>query len=207
VPDLPAGYLRPLAPARPVGLRRRRVNAGTKLWRLDGTAPTKWTWDGFSTPRFRFDPETGAFRTRYAASTLTGAFRERYQATGRVIPKDHATHYLVELEATRHLLVLDLRTEANLDTLDVDDQINTGQHPDVWRTCNRLADAVQRWWNDLDALVYRSRTTPESSVNYAIFSLDAFSAASWELAQRDDILDELVLHQDFTVRWKIGGDT
>ena len=28
----------------------------------------------------------------------------------------------------------------SLDILGVDDQINTGQHPDVWDTCHRLAD-------------------------------------------------------------------
>jgi hypothetical protein len=207
VPDLPAGYRAPLPDIRPVGLRRRRVDKGTELWRVDATPPTQWSWDGFPTARFRFDPESGTFRTRYAASTFTGAFRERYRPTGLVIPADHAAHHLVRLTAKRHLRVFDLRTEANLDILGVDDQISTGQHPDVWDTCHRLADAVQRWWNDLDALVYRPRTTPESSVNYAFFSLDAFASESWPLAQRDDILTELVLRQDFTVSWDIGGDT
>jgi hypothetical protein len=61
-----------------------------------------------------------------------GAFRERYRATGLVIPADHAAHHLVRLVARRHLRVLDLRTERNLDVLRVDDQISTGQHPDVW---------------------------------------------------------------------------
>ena len=55
--------------------------------------------------------------------------------------------------------------------------------------------------------MYRPRTTPESSVNYAFFSLDAFVRESWPLAQRDDILTELVLRQDFTVSWDIGNDT
>ena len=106
--------------------------------------PAEWTWDGFPTARYRFDPESGAFRTRYAASTLIGAFRERYRPTGLVIPADHADHHLVRLVAARHLRVFDLRTEANLDVLGVDDQISTGQHPDVWATCHRLADAVNR---------------------------------------------------------------
>jgi hypothetical protein len=207
VPDLPAGYRAPLSDVRPVGLRRRRVDAGSELWRVDATPPTQWTWNGFPTPRFRFDPESGAFRTRYAASTFTGAFRERYRPTGLVIPADHATHHLVRLVAQRHLRVFDLRTEANLDILGVDDQISTGQHPDVWATCNRLADAVRRWWNDLDALVYRPRTTPETSINYAFFSLDALACESWPLAERDDILTELVLRQGFTISWDIGGDT
>ena len=207
MPDLPAGYRAPLPDVRPVGLRRRRVDKGTELWRVDATPPTQWTWDGFPTARFRFDPESGAFRTRYAASTFTGAFRERYRPTGLVIPADHAAHHLVRLTATRHLRVFDLRTEANLDILGVDDQISTGQHPDVWDTCHRLADATHRWWNDLDALVYRARTTPETSINYAFFALDAFSSESWPLAERDDVLTELVLRQGFTVNWDIGGET
>jgi hypothetical protein len=210
VPELPAGYRAPLPDIRPVGLRRRRVDAGTELWRVEAIPPTEWAWDGFPTPRYRFDPESGTFRTRYAASTFTGAFRERYRASGLVIPADHATHHLVRLVATRHLRVLDLRTEANLDILGVDDQISTGQHPDVWDTCHRLADAVHRWWSEpdaLDALVYRPRTTPETSINYAFFALDAFSTDWWPLAQRVDIITQLVLHQGFTVSWDIGTNT
>src|SRR6516164_4744242 len=76
VPDLPAGYRAPLPDARPTGLRRRRVDAGTELWRVEAAAPEQWTWTGFPHPRYRFDPESGAFRTRYAAGTLVGAFRE-----------------------------------------------------------------------------------------------------------------------------------
>jgi hypothetical protein len=204
VPDLPAGYRTPLPLARPAGLRRRRVAVGTELWRVDATAPAEWTWDGFPTPRFRFDPESGSFRTRYAASTLIGAFRERYRPTGLVIPTDHASHHLVRLIAARHLRVLDLRTEANLDVLGIDDQISTGQHPDVWDTCHRLADAVRRWWSDLDAIVYRPRTTPETSANFAFFAIDAFTAESWRLAERTDVLTDLVLHDGFTVGWELG---
>ena len=74
--------------------------------------------------------------------------------------------------SSRNLRVLDLRTEKNLDVLEVDDQISTGQHPDVWDTCQRLVDAARRWWTDIDAIVYRSRTTPESSLNYAFFGDD-----------------------------------
>jgi hypothetical protein len=112
----------------------------------------------------------------------------------------------VRLVAARHLRVLDLRTEANLDVLGVDDQINTGQHPEVCDTCHRLADAVKRWWpqpDALDALVYRPRTTPETSINYAFFALDAFSFESWPLAERVDILTDLVLRHRFTVGWDL----
>ncbi|ORX20422.1 hypothetical protein AWC32_06165 [Mycobacterium xenopi] len=186
-------------------MRRRRVSAGTELWRVDATAPAEWTWQGFPEALFRFDPESGSFRTRYAAASLVGAFRERYRPTGLVIPADHAAHHVVRLVAVRHLRVLDLRTEANLDALSVDDQISTGQHPEVWDTCHRLADAVKRWWSDLDAIVYRPRTTPETSANFAFFALDAFSPESWPLAERADVLIELVLRHGFTVSWDVGG--
>jgi hypothetical protein len=205
VPELPAGYRAPLPDARPVGLRRRRVNVGTEVWRVDATEPAVWTWEGFPDPRYRFDPASGAFRTRYGGSNLVGAFRERYRATGLVIPSDHATHRLVRLVAARHLHVLDLRTERNLDVLGVDDQISTGQHAQVWDTCHRLADAARRWWDQLDAIVYRSRTTPTTSANFAFFTHDAFAIESWPLADRTDILTDLVLRNGFTVGWDIGG--
>ncbi|HTM85829.1 MAG TPA: RES domain-containing protein [Mycobacterium sp.] len=214
MPELAAGYRNPLPAVRPTGLARRQLAAGTELWRLEAQAPQNWCWAGFPQPRFRFDPASGAFRTRYAGSTVAGAARERYRATGLLIPADHAEHHLVRLVAARPLRVLDLRTERNLDRLDLDDQISTGQHPAVWRTCQRLSDAVRRWWPDapddpaapdaLDALVYRSRTTPESSLNVAIFGADAFTAQSWPLAGRPDVLADLVLHHGFTVGWEIG---
>ena len=147
------------------------------------------------------DPQSGAFRTRYAGATLTGAFRERYGSTGLVIPADHRTHHLVRLVSARNLRVLDLRTEKNLDVLGVDDQISTGQHPDVWATCHRLVDAARRWWTDIDAIVYRPRTTPESSLNYAFFGDDGFDVESWPLGERVDVLAALVLHEGFTVNW------
>lgn len=203
MPELSAGYLGPLPEARPAGLRRRRITAGTPLWRLDAQHPPQWGWDGFAEPRYRFDPASGAFRTRYAATDLVGAFRERYRLTGLVIPSDHAGHHLVRLTAARHLRVLDLRTERNLDALGVDDQISTGQHDAVWATCQRLADAVRRWWPEPqecpDAIVYRSRTTPETSANYAFFAAGAFDVQAWPLSERADVLADLVLRAGFTV--------
>ena len=175
------------------------------MWRVDATPPTTWDWAGFPEPRYRFDPHSGTFRTRYAGATLVGAFRERYRSTGLVIPADHRKHHLVRLVSSRNLRVLDLRTERNLDVLKVDDQISTGQHPDVWATCHRLVDAVRRWWTDVDAIVYRSRTTPESSVNYAFFGTDGFDVEARPLGKRIDMLTDLVLHEGFTVDW--GFDT
>ncbi|MEB3021446.1 RES domain-containing protein [[Mycobacterium] crassicus] len=203
MPELPAGYRAPLPEARPTGLRRRRITAGTPLWRLDAQHPDQWEWDGFAEPRYRFDPLTGKFRTRYAATGLVGAFRERYRLTGLVVPSDHAGHHLVRLTAARHLRVLDLRTERNLDALGVDDQISTGQHDVVWATCQSLADAVRRWWPEPeecpDAIVYRSRTTPETSANFAFFAAQAFDVQAWRLSERTDVLTDLVLRQRFTV--------
>ena len=203
MPSLAAGYRGPLPGKRPVGLASRTVSAGTEMWRVEAAEPADWTWVGFPQPRFRFDPASGGFRTRYAATAYEGAFRERYRDTGRSIPADHATQYLIRLVATRPLRIFDLRTQRNLDILDVDDQISTGQKTSVWQTCHQLADAARRWWPDLDAIVYRSRTTPETSTIYAIFAHDAFTTESWLLADRTDILIDLVLRHDFTVNWEI----
>lgn len=201
MPELPAGYLAPLPEGRPFGLRRKPVKAGTEFWRIDATHPATWDWRGFPEPRYRFDPESGSFRTRYAGAAIAGAVRERYRASGLVIPADHRSHYLVHLVATRNLRVLDLRTEKNLDILRFDDQISTGQHADVWTTCQRLADAVRRWWADVDAIVYRSRTTPATSYNVAFFAVDGFDVTSRPLGEHSELLTELVLHHDVTVNW------
>ncbi len=123
-PDLLAGYPRPPPHQRPAGLRRRRIVAGTELWRIDARAPDDWQWDGFPQPRHRFDPASGAFRVRYAGRSVAGAARERYLLTGRYVPGDHAQHHLVRLVPDRDLRVLDLRSERNLDALGVDDQIS-----------------------------------------------------------------------------------
>jgi hypothetical protein len=180
------------------------VSAGSEVWRVEATPPADWEWVGFAAPRHRFDPESGAFRTRYANAAMVGAFRERYRSSGLVVPADHETHHLARLVAARNLRVLDLRTEKNLDTLCLHDQISTGQHPDVWDTCHRLADAVKRYWGDIDAIVYGSRTTPQSSLNFAFFADDGFEMESWALGDRMDVLIDLVLHQGFTVGWNIG---
>ncbi|HZD65310.1 MAG TPA: RES domain-containing protein [Acidimicrobiales bacterium] len=189
----------PLPQPRPPGLRRRSLPVGTALWRIDAEAPAGWDWAGFPQPRHRFDSATGAFRTRYAATSAAGAARERYVASGRYIPSDHRDHHLVRLVTTRRLGVLDLRTEANLDALDVDDRISTAHDPEVWEASHHLADAVHRWWDDLDGLVYRSRTTPASAVNLAFFSLDPLAAQSWPLRSCVAELDDLVLHHRFTI--------
>lgn len=203
MPSVAAGYRGPLPWQRPAGLASRTLSAGVVLWRVEAAEPAQWTWGGFPQPRFRFDPSSGGFRTRYAATAHEGAFRERYRDTGRVIPADHVDQHVVRLVSNRPLRILDLRTQRNLDALDVDDQISTGQQARVWQQCHQLADAARRWWHDLDAIVYRSRTTPETSTNYAFFAHDAFTIESWLLADRTDILVDLVLRHDFTVDWEL----
>jgi RES domain len=189
----------PFPLARPRGLRRRRLGEGTAFWRIDSQPPGEWSWAGFSSPRNRFDPDDGSFRVRYAAMTAVGAARERYLASGRYIPADHANHSLVRLQLVRPARVLDLRTEANLDSLGVDDRISTGREPEVWRACHRLSAAARTWWSDLDGLLYRSRTTPETSANLAFFALDRLAASGRPLRTCVAELDELVLLHEFTV--------
>jgi RES domain len=209
VPDLLSRYANPFPSRRPVGLRRRHLGAGTELWRIDAVAPPHWSWEGFPVPRNRFDPASGGFRARYAGRSLVGAARERYRASGLFVPADHAGQRLVQLVATRDLRAFDLRAQRNLDVLGVDDQISTGQHPAVWDACHRLVDAARTWWDDLDAIIYRSRTTPATSVNVAFFATGAFRAQSWALAERGDIVTDLVLRHGFTVDWELhaGGPT
>ena len=184
---------------RPTGLRRRTVSTGSEWWRIESQDADSWEWSGFPEPRNRFDPASGDFRTRYAADTLHGAARERYTGTGRYIPADHAGEHLVQLRATRPLRVLDLRTESNLDALGVDDRINTGKEEAVLIACHRLADLCRLWWSDLDGLLYRSRTTPESSANLAFFGSEPFEMTSRRLDGCTAELDELVLRHEFTV--------
>ena len=62
--------------------------------------PRRWTWEGFPSPRHRFDPADGSFRTRYASTRFYGAARERYLDSGRYIPAAHADHHVVV--ARRH---------------------------------------------------------------------------------------------------------
>lgn len=195
----------PFPVARPHGLRRRRLAAGTELWRIDGEDPVAWGWAGFPTARYRFDPASGGFRTRYAGTSVVGAARERYLDTGRFIPRDHAHHHLVRLVAQRPLRILDLRTEANLDALEVDDRINVAHDPEVWDACHRLADAVRDWWPDLDGIQFRSRTTPQASTNLAFFDVAGLAADSWPLQTCVDELDELILRHQFTVGFTYWG--
>lgn len=189
----------PWPAGRVPGLRLRRLGIGTGFWRLDRTESQQWDWGGFDVARHRFDPHAGTFRTRYAATSIAGAFRERYADTGLFVPADHADHFLVHLSTTRPFQILDLRTEANLFALGIDDRISTGHERDIWDACHHLVDAIRRWWPDLDGIVYRSRTTPESSANLAFWSTNGLDAHDRILRTCGTELDDLVLRHHLTV--------
>ena len=184
---------------RPLGLHLRGYRTGTQFWRLEPTDPTAWTWTGFPAPKHRFDPTSGAFRSRYAATSLPGAARERYHDTGRFIEAGHADHFLVALTCTRPFRYVDLRNDRVLDLLGLDDRVSTSHEPDIWTACHDLADLVRGWWERVDGIVYRSRTTPQSSSNVAFWSTDGLDIVAQRLVDCTTVLDDLIIHHGFTV--------
>jgi len=184
---------------RPDGLHLLGLPTGSTFWRIDAEPPAGWSWEGFASPRHRFDPADGSFRTRYASTRVYGAARERYLDTGRYIPAAHAGHHMVCIRATRPFRVLDLRREEKLDLLGVDDRISTSHEPRVWETAHLLAERSHRWWERIDGIVYRARTTPSSTSNLAIWSIEGCRVTSRPLRQCTDELDDLVLRRDFTI--------
>lgn len=188
-----------LPASRPEGLALLGLPTGTRLWRIDAEPAPAWTWEGFPEPRHRFDPADGSFRTRYASTRFYGAARERYLDTGRYIPAAHAEHHVVQLVAARPFRVLDLRNEAKLDLLGLDDRISTSWEPRVWSTAQVLAKRARRWWERIDGIAYRARTTPSSTSNIAFWSIDGCTATSRVLRECTEDLDDLVLRRDFTI--------
>jgi hypothetical protein len=150
-------------------------------------------------PRHRFDSAAGLHRVRYAATTAHGAARERYRDTGMLVPSDHAEHHIAALSG--ELTVLDLRREAVLDALTLDDRISTAREPTVWESAQELTDRAARWWGpDVHALVYRPRTTPETSANVALYRHASLDCTSAPFHACTDLLDELRL-RGFTIDW------
>ena len=189
---------------RPDGLSLLGLPTGSTFWRIDADAPEAWTWEGFPSPRHRFDAADGSFRTRYASTRFYGAARERYLDSGRYIPAGHADHHVVALVATRPFRVLDLRNEQKLDLLGLDDRISTSHEPRVWDTAHLLAQRAHSWWDRIDGIVYRARTTPSSTSNLGIWTIDGCTASSRRLQDCADELDDLVLRRDFTVDFDWG---
>lgn len=170
------------------------------MYRIEAQPFSRWDWAPRPRARFRFDSASGTLRVRYAATSSHGAARERYRDTGSYIPPDHAAHYLVTLTATAPVRVLDLRREPVLDVLGLDDRISTGHEPDVWESAQRLTDLVVAWWGEtVHGIVYRSRTTPETSANVALFHHAPLAGRSQRLDRARTFLDMLVVRYGFTI--------
>lgn len=181
---------------RPAGLRTTSLR-GLTWWRFDSAAPDHWDWRPFLAPRYRFDSAEGAARVRYAGLTARGAARERWSPDRRISVADAHT-WVVRLVGT--VKVIDLCAERVLDQLGLDDRINTARDRATWQACQVLGDRLRRWLPSLDAIVYRSRTTPETSVNIAWNRPGALRVARAEpLRECADLLDRLVLVDGFTV--------
>ena len=167
--------------------------------RLDWSAPSRWSWAAFTSPRHRFDSATGQFRVRYAASSARVAMRERFDAQGRVVPATDLRLHLVQLTGT--VRVLDLRLDRNLDALGLDDQVSTSRAPDQWAAGQELADLALGWFGErCDGIVYRSRTSPQRAANMAFFRHAPLQARSLgRLGQQDGLLAACVLSDGFTV--------
>jgi hypothetical protein len=96
--------------------------------------------------------------------------------------------------------VLDLRREATLDALGLDDRISTGHEPEVWEPAQRLSDLVRRWWGEkVDGIAYRPRTTPETAVNVAFFAHAPLRGRSVRLDRARRLCDQLVVGYGFTI--------
>lgn len=181
---------------RPAGLRTTTLR-GLNCWRFDAADPDSWDWRPFPAARYRFDSAEGAVRVRYAGMTARGAARERWSPDRRISLLDAQT-WVVQLAGT--IKVIDLRTERVLDQLGLDDRINTARDPETWQACQPLGDRLRRWLPSLDAIVYRSRTTPETSANIAWHRPGALRVIRAEpLRERPDLIDRLVLADGFTV--------
>lgn len=176
----------------------RLISLPGPFFRIDTQPVGAWSWTPFTDPKYRFDSAAGAWRVRYAARSDEGAARERYRDSGSFIPADHAGHHLGTL--TGRVRVLDLRNEAVLDALALDDQISTSRADPWFHAAHRLTDAVRGWWgNHIEGIAYRSRTTPETSTNIAFFEQAPLHGTSVPLAQCSELLDRLVVARAFTV--------
>lgn len=125
--------------------------------------------------------------------------RERFDEQQRRVRAVDLDLVLVELRGV--LRVLDLRRDATLDALGLDDQISTSRAPDVWAACQRLVDSVLQWFGErCHGLVYRSRTTPERSANLAFFAHSPLEIRSLgTLREQATLLDSCILSDGFAV--------
>jgi hypothetical protein len=186
---------------RPAGLRLTTLRH--TWYRVDRQAPPDWTWEPFPVPRSRFDPVGGGFRVRYAAAAQRAALRERFDDVHRVLSTTDLDLFFVEL--TGSVQVLDLRREPVLDALGLDDQISTARSRDVWAAARRLVELVHDWFGPrCHGLAYRSRTTPETSVNAAFFAHAPLVAhCVGTLRDQSVLIDSCILSDGFAVQgWR-----
>lgn len=96
--------------------------------------------------------------------------------------------------------MVDLRREAILDALGLDDRISTGHEPDVWEAAQQLSDLVRGWRGQaVHGIAYRSRTTPETSTNVAFFAHAPLLGRSVRLDRARRLADQLVVRYCFTI--------
>lgn len=129
--------------------------------------------------------------------------RERFDDQRRRLRPADLDLVLVRLTGT--VRVLDLRRDAVLDALGLDDQISTSRAPDVWAAAQLLIDRVHAWFGTrCDGVVYRSRTTPERSANLAFFESAQLAAQPLgPLRSQGTLIDSCILTDGFTVRgWR-----
>lgn len=173
-------------------------------WRIEADPPGLWSWEGFAVPRHRFDPPSGRFRVRYAASDILAATRERFPS--RVLGGAEGRLLVIRLE-TDELSALHLTHQANLDALDLDDRISTGRldrlgsgADPLLSTCQALSDAVFDWWEGAPPpLVYRTRTLPAARSMAFTRAVGWTTSGSRRLSEATGLLAALVTRHGFTV--------
>jgi hypothetical protein len=199
--DPTAAYEQRLPTARPPGVRLSTLRHA--WFRLDREPPEQWSWHPYSMARSRFDSPTGASRVRYAGDAKRVAMRERFDQSRRVITAAQLGLHLIELRGS--IRVLDLRRDSTLDALGLDDQISTSRARGVWAACQRLADLVHEWFGErCDGIVYRSRTTPQSSANLAFFAHAPLAAVNLgTLVEQPDLLARSLVADGFAIEgWR-----
>ena len=173
-------------------------------WRIDTDPPDRWDWSGFDHPRHRFDPPSGRFRVRYAANDPVAAARERFPAR-RITPAASDLH-LVRLEGPP--AALHLTHQSNLDTLGLDDRVNTarldqrmpGSGDPLLAVSQHLADAVYDWWATTPPpIVYRTRSVPAARSIAFTRSVTWAHVTAGHLRHASALLVALVTHHGFDV--------
>lgn len=173
-------------------------------WRIDSDPPDRWEWAGFHHPRHRFDPPSGRFRVRYAANDPVAAARERFPA--RRITRSAADLQLVRLDGPPP--ALHLTHQVNLDTLGLDDRVNTarldqplsGTGDPLLAVGQQLADAVYDWWTEKPPpIVYRTRSVPAARSIAFTRSCMWNQVSVGNLRDARALLVSLVTHHGFDV--------